>query len=71
MVGMVKNIEHLKLTPSSLKKATNIFKGESPNPSPTSEGSSCYMTLLNARHAKAQKFKRTKPCSKAVPRVAS
>ena len=35
---MVKNIEHLKLTPSSLKKATNIFKGESPNPSPNLGG---------------------------------
>ena len=34
MVGMVKNIEHPKLIFSSPKKATNIVKGESPNPSP-------------------------------------
>ena len=34
MVGMVKNIEHPKLTFSSPKKATNIFKGKSPHPLP-------------------------------------
>ena len=32
MVGMVKNIEHPKLTFSSPKKATSIFKGKSPHP---------------------------------------
>ena len=31
MAGMVKNIELPKLMFSSPKKATNIFKGESPN----------------------------------------
>ena len=32
MVGMVKNIEYPKLTFSSPKKATSIFKGKSPHP---------------------------------------